>query len=440
MKAFRLLAMASAVAFALASCSDDDNNNNITDEKPSTESDTTLTEVRVSGTWKTGETIHLDRHLVIPAGRSLTIERGVNVIVSEAGVGVNHAPIEIIADGNLYVKGTEAEPVTFSVAPELRTEANAFKGLWGGIVATETCEELVLDGAVVEYTGGEVIEGSPSAVKGIYTAGGDNYPMLTTTNTRGRYVVQHSTLRRGVSDGIYLMGGQAIIADNRFEANGYTGAEGINIKAGVRADVAGNVIFSPNTNGLKFSSAGQSEVREQCRVAAYNNTIVGAGWRRDGVKGGCIYVEKNALVTVVNNLMVNCRFRAMTPNYGDPCKTDGGWDDKSVIDYNMYAASTADVAANYEKNKNYSPAVDQHSRISSASSLIQPTFVNFPYAKLVLTAFTFSPTWNLHATAGSPVLEGAEGKVTPFFADGLTVGGEKYASPKVQKVFGAYAM
>ena len=114
------------------------------------------------------------------------------------------------------------------------------------------------------------------------------------------------------------MGGNAIIQNNIFAANGYDGAEAVNVKAGCVADVANNIIFSPNTNGLKLSSSGQSETRGQIKVNAYNNTIINAGWRRDGEKGGCVYAEKNALVNVVNNLMVNCKFRAMTPNYKKP--------------------------------------------------------------------------------------------------------------------------
>ena len=66
-------------------------------------------------------------------------------------------------------------------------------------------------------------------------------------------------------------------------------------------------MFSPNTNGLKLSSSGQSETRSQGKIQAYNNTIINAGWCRDGEKGGCVYVEKNALVNIVNNLMVNCK-------------------------------------------------------------------------------------------------------------------------------------
>ena len=70
-------------------CSDDD--------EVSVKQETTETELIVSGVWKSGEVVHLDRHLVIPEGQSLTIEPGVTVIVSEKGVGVN---LEIHGDFN----------------------------------------------------------------------------------------------------------------------------------------------------------------------------------------------------------------------------------------------------------------------------------------------------------------------------------------------------
>lgn len=187
------------------------------------------------------------------------------------------------------------------------------------------------------------------------------------------------------------MGGNAIIAGNMFAANGFTGAEAVNIKAGVKADIAGNVMLSPNTNGLKLSSSGQSETRRQAMANAYNNTIVNAGWRRDGEKGGCVYVEKNCLANVVNNLMVNCKFRAMTPAYTNPGTPDGGFDDKSVIDYNFYASGTSqsDIVFPEESNvayawqgytfghKSYNPAIDTHSPVSTADRLLDPMFVAY---------------------------------------------------------------
>ena len=444
---FKIFYAAAAVMCSslLVACSDDN-------DAPKADEEITETEMIVSGVWKSGETIQLDRHLVVPEGKSLTIEPGVTIIVSDKGVGVNHVPVEISVKGNLYALGTEKYPITFTVDPSLRTDANAFKGLWGGIVAYESCSEMALDHVVIEYTGAQVIEGSPAAIAGVYTAGDDMYPQVTTNNLSGKYVLTNSVIRNGASDGIYMMGGNGIITNNVFVANGYTGGEAVNLKAGVKADVAGNLMFSPNTNGLKLSSSGQSETRGQLLANAYNNTIINAGWRRDGEKGGCVYVEKNALVNVVNNLMVNCKFRAMTPKYSDPNKSDAGYDDKSVIDYNFYASGSqstpivgestvGNAAEGYsQKNKNYSPNVDTHSLISEPGKLLDPGFAAFDINATSLTGYTLDPTWDFHLASGAAALSGANGSVTPYFAMGLTVGDKTYTSPAIQKYFGAYGV
>lgn len=424
-------------------------------ELPGVKTEATETSLSVHGVWRKGETVYLDRHLIIPKGESLTIEEGVNIIVSTSGVGVNHAPIEITVDGNLYCRGTEENPIVFSVDPAKRTEANTFAGLWGGIVATQSCEELLIDHAIIEYTGGQVIEGSPAATSEIYTAGGDAYPHITTTNTNGRYVITNSVLRNGWSDGIYLMGGNAIIANNTFAANGFSGAEAVNLKAGVTADVYGNVMFSPNTNGLKLSSSGQSETRSQAKVNAYNNTIINAGWRRDGEKGGCVYAEKNVKANVVNNLMVNCKFRAMTPNYKNPNMTDGGYDNSSIIDYNMYASGSqrckivypeeSNVSYAWEgynyKHKSYSPLIDAHSRISTEADKIDPLFAGFDINATALTDYAYNPEWDFRLTVSSPALSGAAGSelFTPYFANGIMVGGSTYSSAPMAPYFGAFS-
>ena len=420
------------------------------ENEPTINKEVTDTEMIVSGVWKSGETISLDRHLVVPVGESLTIEPGVKIIVSTDGVGVNHVPVEISVKGSLYAIGTEAKPILFTVEESKRTEANTFSGLWGGIVAYDSCPEMAFDHVIIEYTGAEVIEGSPAADAGVYTAGDDMYPQITTNNIEGKYVVTNSIIRNGASDGLYLMGGNAIITNNTFIANGSTGGEAVNMKAGVKADIAGNIMYSPNTNGLKLSSSGQSETRGQLVANAYNNTIFNAGWRRDGEKGGCIYVEKNALVTVVNNLLVNCKFRAMTPKYTDPNKPDAGYDDKSVIDYNYYAAGPqttpivgdATVGSPVEgynvNNNNYSPYIDTHSIISSQEQLYDPQFSSYDINAPELTSYSFDASWDFHLKAGSDALKGADGQVSPCFANGLSIGSVKYVSPSVQAYFGAF--
>lgn len=448
-----------AATVLTAACSDDNNN-----DAPVVEPPTDITaEGEVSGVWEKGTTVNIDGHITVPEGKTLTIEEGVTVIFNEKGVGASHTPIEFIVDGSLYCKGTAERPIRLTVAEGLRTEANAFAGLWGGIIATEKCPEMLIDHTVIEYTGGAVSQDSPSALRGIYTPGDDYDPQITTNNVNGRYVVTNSTLRYGVSDGIYMMGGRGIIQHNTFAANGETGGEAVNVKAGCKVDVAFNLMYSPNTNGLKLSSSGQNDEagRHQALVRAYNNTIVNAGWRRDGVKGGSVYVEKNALVNVFNNLMVNCKFKAMTPKWGQPA-VDAGPAVESVIDYNFYAAGTAisslpqDVEEGTtnaflsltQDNKNIFPdAVDLHSPVSASAgdAVTDPQFVGFTTATHPLADFSLKSDADFHVLATSPVLRGAyagnEADMNGYFTnEGLSVAGRTYTTDVPAARFGAFGV
>ena len=213
----------------------------------------------IEGTIEEGQTLLVERkHLRVPEGKSLTLEPGVQIIFSTEGVGTNRAPIEFTVDGNLYCLGTEEKPVMLTVDESLRTYENTFAALWGGIVAGKSCAEMVIDHTIIEYTGGPVIAGSPAATNGYYEAGGDDYPQITTNNPSGKYIITNSIIRNGLSDGIYMQGGDAIIADNLFCATGRLGGEAVNIKSGCKVDVARNIMFSPNTNGLKLSSSDRA--------------------------------------------------------------------------------------------------------------------------------------------------------------------------------------
>ena len=432
------------------------------DEEPGNPGGTTVENVagEVSGVWEKNSVVKISGHITVPEGKTLVVEEGVKVIFSSNGVGVSHTPIEFIVDGNLYTQGTKENPVLFTVDESERTESNAFAGLWGGIVATDRCAEMVIDNTIIEYTGGAVLKDSPSAVRGIYEAGEDFDPQITTKNVNGKYVVTNSVLRYGASDAIYMMGGSGIIANNIFAGNGYDGGEAVNVKAGCKVDVAQNIMYSPNTNGLKLSSSGQNDDggRAQALIRAYNNTIINAGWRRDGVKGGCIYVEKNALVSVFNNMLVNCKFKAMTPSWEIPNNPEEGYADASVIDYNFYVAGSPESTLDQDvadgttnsyfgytlENEKYSPNVDLHSLVSASAgdTNTDPKFVNFPYNTNELTGYIYDENWDFHVAADSPALQGAysgnDEKMQPYFGGGLTVNGKTYSSPAPQAWFGAF--
>ena len=480
---FKYLFMAFLASCAFAACNPDnpdtpdtnpggDDNDDQT-EQP-TDPDTPGTDGisgEVSGIWEAGSTVNVSGHIVVPEGKSLTIEEGVTVIFSDAGTGVNHVAIEFTVDGNLYCLGTGEAPVRLTVAEEFRTPDNTFAGLWGGIVAGATCEEMIIDHTIIEYTGGQVVEGSPAAENGYYTAGDDAYPQITTNNPDGNYVITNSIIRNGWSDGIYMMGGNAIIAHNIFSATGYDGAEAVNVKSGCKVDVAGNIMFSPNTNGLKLSSSDQSEVRHQALIQAYNNTIINSGWRRDGEKGGGIYVEEMANVSVFNNLLVNCKFRAITPAWDEPGSEDCYDGEHSMIDYNYYASGNtvssivwegdyeddgetlyySGVRYPYEgyayAHEEYDPAADSHSIVATTAEEaagLDPKFVNYSL-DTDPAGYSWDDSWDFHVQAGSPVLEGAytpsDDSRQPFYAaSGLTVNGQTYTSPSVQPWFGAFGV
>ena len=453
---------AAAMVFSLASCEKDP------DQKEPVEPVEAAGEV--SGVWEAGSTVYVDGHIVVPEGESLTIEEGVTVIFSDAGVGVNHTAIEFSVDGNLYCLGTEENPVRLTVAEDLRTADNTFAGLWGGIVAGATSEEMLIDHTIIEYCGGQVIEGSPAAENGYYTAGDDAYPHITTNNVDGRYVITNSILRNGWSDAIYMMGGNAIIAGNIFSAIGYDGAEAVNVKSGCTVDVTRNIMFSANTNGLKLSSSDQSEVRHQAKIQAYNNTIIGSGWRRDGEKGGGIYVEENADAGVFNNLLVNCKFRATTPAWEEPGSEDCYDGEHSMIDYNYYASGTVEssivFSGEYEDDGEmllYSGVkfpyegyafnhewydtekVDVHSvmaKTAEEAASLDPKFVNFDL-NMDPASYTFNDSWDFHLAAGSPALDASKtytaGDRQPYFGtSGLEVNGQTYTSPAIGAWFGAF--
>lgn len=478
------VALTATLGLTTAACSDDDetrtenNGGSGGNNGGSNVAGATQISGEVDGTLAAGR-YFVNNHLIVPEGKSLTLEAGVELIFTTEGVGSNHVPVEFSVRGNLYSRGTAENPVRLSIPEGERTAGNIFQEehQWGGIMAYKTCTEMLIDHTIIEYTGGQVIEGSPAASSGDYTAGDDAYPQITTTNPAGNYVITHSIIRYGWSDGIYMMGGNAIIAHNVFAGTGFDGGEAVNVKAGCKVDVAGNIMYAPNTNGLKLSSDGQGENgKGQGKVKAYNNTILNAGWRRDGEKGGCIYAEKNVRADVFNNMLVNCKYRAQTASWKDPNNIDEGYDSHSTIDYNCYVSGSqrSDVIWAGEENdegeweagsgiayawegyntdhKNYHleektledgtvvPAIDSHSVIATQNNLPNPDFVNYDINTAKMSDVVYDEAWDFHSQnviAGA--YSGNEAFAQPYYqATGLTVGGTTYNSPAVQAHFGAY--
>ena len=242
------------------------------------------------------------------------------------------------------------------------------------------------------------------------------------------------------------------------------------MKAGVKVDIAYNLCFSVNSNAMKLSSSGQSPDRHQVLIRAYNNTILNSGWRRSkNLKGGSIFVEKNALASVYNNLIVNCKFMTKTPklNVPDP---DNGADHSSIVDYNFYASGSKEAAnpnalgvfiptsyAGYVfDDEDYwhdgrmgTPKIDENSLIATSAGAPDPMFVNYGFNTVALEEDMYNPTWDFHVQAGSPVVNGANGKTprnafsgdfAPFFGTTplITVDGKEYKTPLPSAKYGAF--
>jgi len=433
----------------------------------------------VEGVWAKNSVVYVNDQIWVEHGKTLTVEEGVTIIMQDGQVGASHAPIEFYVDGKLHLKGTAANPILVTVEESKRTEANRYAGLWGGFVGGNQFEELLFDHVTVEYTGALCVANSQSVQHGLNVADKDKTAQLLTNNPDGKIVVINSTFRYAESDAMYFMGGKAIVAGNTIHSIGESDNDGINMKAGVQVDIAYNLCFSVNSNGMKLSSAGQSPDRHQAMIRAYNNTIVNSGWRRTkNLKGGAIYLEKNALASLYNNLIVNSKLMTKTPKLNQP-NPDNGADWNSIVDYNFYASGsqtltnarlvTIDGSTVLTAFEGYTltdddywhnwdsyvvlygptfPLIDKNSLVASTPGAPDPMFVNFGFNTVALDRDLYDPSWDFHVQAGSPVINGAEGKsprsefsgaYAPYFgATGLTVCGAEYKTPAPSAQYGAF--
>ena len=375
----------------------------------------------VYGIWTKGSVLRVTGDIIVPLNKSLTIEEGVTVIMDTL------ASPEVILKGNLYSLGTAQNPVKITIEEGYRTDAHKFGKLWGGILAANTCTELVLDNTIIEYGGATTTEASTSVKLGLYKAvSGENTPAIWFSNTTGKLIVTNSTFRHFYDDCTYLEGGNIIFANNKFYTTGLTGGEGINIKSGSLADVAYNLFYSDNTNALKLSNAGSRS--PQAHVVAYNNTILNTGWRRPTAKGGSVWLETSVYVELYNNLFANARF-GIKRNTKDPEDT------RSVFKNSLYYGYSQTTVDQFQ------PASDivagTNDVIGKVAGENDPLFVNYPVATAT-DNYTFSDNWDFHLKAGSPALNAGTKDFVRNFPNGITVNGVVYTAPEPSSYIGAF--
>lgn len=418
MKLYSWILSFSVGLLLLTGCKKDENPNVDPDPDPPAEGISGA----VSGIWTKGNTYIITGHLEIPEGKSLTIEEGVKVVMSDSVV----AP-EIIIRGSLYCLGTAANPVLFTVPDEWKTEDHLFGNLWGGMVSAPSSREVLLQHTIMEYGGTATTEESPSVKAGLYKAqAGKHLPALYYGNVNGKFVVVNSIIRNFYDDALYVEGGKTIIANSIFYAIGAPADDAINLKSGVLADVAFNLMYSPNTSGLKLSNEG--ERTPQLYVIGYNNTIINGGWRRPSIKGGSIWVEKGVHADLYNNLLVNNRF-GIKRDKGNP------EDSRSKFYNTFYYGYNQQAVDQFQPGDEIVAGVDDV--IGTLAGENDPEFVNYPLDTDMYNA-DFDLNWDFHLKATSPTLDKGITNFERHFADGIEVNGEVYRSPEPAVYSGAY--
>ena len=391
------------------------NENEISGEK-------TISGGEVSGVWKKGAKITVNGSLIIPAGKSLTIEEGVSVMFAAASVKQ-----EVLVYGNLYCKGTEQNRIKFTVPDNIKPTGINFPRLWGGILFAVSSKELLLLYTTIEYCGAVTTQESQSVKLGFYkAAAGEGLPAINfRNNIDGKVVIMNCIFNNLGEDGMYIEGGNCIIANNKIFTQGETGGDAINLKAGTIADICYNLVYSSNTNAFKLSNSGDRS--PQCKPICYNNTIVNCAWRRPTVKGGGVWLEAGVAAQIYNTLHVNCRFAIK----------NSGADASSKYDYNYYYGFdqlTVDQFQAGVKDVVRAP----HDIAGTIAGSNDPLLVNYPLNTGTSNA-KFDLSWDFHLKSNSPAINaGTTDFINNFSTNGISINGIVYTSPQPSKTIGAY--
>jgi hypothetical protein len=388
----------------------------------------------VEGTWEKNTTYIAGGTLTIAKGKTLTIQEGVTVIFD--GTGTQAAP-ELSVQGKLYSMGTEDKPITFTIPEAKRTKANIFAGTWGGVQATPDASEVVLLYTNIEYAGAPTGPGNASLFAGSPYSDGDPRYGLLFSNTDGKFVMKNSRIAYTADDGMRIVGGTILIANNMFVLNGKNGGESVNIKSSVTGTVAFNISYRAATNAWKWSNASGASATPQTDMNVYNNTAIECGWRQTKTgRGGSLNVEKGARGQAYNNLVVNSRFGYKQVGDADVANISVGYshyygtDDVMVNQF--YPSDGTLVKGEKESNKDVVGTAGQN----------DPMFVNYPVSTYTSTypvdpsTLDYMPAAaDFHLKTGAPGL--GKGKTGFTLKPAITINGTTYTPPSPSANIGA---
>jgi len=366
----------------------------------------------LKGTLKQDSTYYLTGNVAVKKGDTLAVQQGATIIAK--------GNFQFQVSGTLLCLGTEAKQITFtSNAASKLSDVAINKGQWGGFVFDSTAVYVYMRYTHVNYTGGPDSEGSPQAsfdVEGSQTYDGG-----------ANIVVEDCWMFGGIDDGIHLKGNiTASIKRNVLQHLGGPDGESMNIKAGVKGDIAYNYIWSAANNGIKLETG--SILVPQTKMNIFNNTIVDGGWRKVGEATNSILIDKWTKANIYNNVMVGNNTGINITKKADTLNCNYG--------YNLiYAINAASAAWIYPVG---SFGKKQATDITGASTdLCNSVFANWvpPVTSLPDNTVTDSNVPSLKA--GSPAI-GKGLAVAPFTYYITSVDGKKGTADMVNKDMGAY--
>ena len=381
----------------------------------------------VSGTWTQNSIVTINKDVVVPEGKSLTIEAGTHITFSGDSLGTATAP-EFQVRGNLYVKGTKDNPVVFTVPDTSQTLANRYRGLWGGIQCANTSGEVSINYATLEYAG------APAGANSIFVEQGESegdprYALLY-GNVDGKIAVFHSTVVNTADDAIRVKGGKMLLCNNTFAFIGGTGGEAMNIKSGVLGVMAFNLVYSGSTNGPKWSNSG--DLTPQTNCDAYNNTMVNCGWRRNKTgRGGSLNIEKAARGTAYNNLIVNCKYGVRVVGGSKAADTAN-----LITDYSWYYGNDTLVTNQFYPDNGILTSNNCPHDVFGDVDANNPQFAGYDVSTGINVDLDLN-TLDFHLKSSSPALTGAYTGFTPVISS-LNIGGTNFTTPVPATYFGAF--
>ncbi len=255
---------------------------------------------------------YVSEHLQIPAGLTLTLEVGVQILMPDQG--------HIIVDGQLIINGTEATPVTITSNPNTGTER------WGGISfsnaldtsrinhlnlsgASKGVDPIIHRGAISGFNSNLIIDhlDIQDVIFPVYIQGGS--VQLLNSSLRCEFISDYINVKRAevLIDGCSFYGSDApdtdaidldgveggVISNNRIYNFSGPNSDGIDIgEQSHGVFIRENLIYHSSDKGI---SIGQESI-----IFIERNLIVGC---QRGVA-----VKDNSLAQLSNNTFVNNQY------------------------------------------------------------------------------------------------------------------------------------